>query len=236
MGYGACYNKRGKTAMKPISIVIADDHALMREGTRRILEQYPDLIVVGEADDGQQALELIQRLQPDVAILDIRMPKVSGIEVVRQIKVSCPHTKSLIFTAYDDDDYILALMEAGAAGYLLKTAKEGELIDSIRNVHLGESVLHPAIAVKIARLWAQRGFSAKQTPAEQLSPREVEVLGLAAKGLRNKAIADELSISVRTVEGHFNNIFIKLNVASRVEAILYAVSRHLVALEEKDLT
>jgi DNA-binding NarL/FixJ family response regulator len=208
----------------------------MREGTRRIIEQYPDLVVVGEADNGRQALELIERLQPDVAILDIRMPEVSGVEVVRQIKVSCPHTKSLIFTAYDDDDYILALMEAGAAGYLLKTAKEGELIDSIRNVHLGESVLHPAIAVKVARFWAQRGSLAKQTPAEQLSPREMGVLELAAKGLRNKAIADELSISVRTVEGHFNNIFTKINVTSRIEAILYAVSRHLVTLEEKDLT
>ncbi len=222
--------------MQPITIVIAEDHALMREGTRRIIEQYPDLVVVGEADSGQQALELIQRLQPDVAILDIRMPEVSGIEVVRQIKVCCPHTKSLIFTAYDDDDYILALMDAGAAGYLLKTAKEKELIDSIRSVHLGESVLHPAIAVKVARLWAQRGLSTRQIPAEQLSPREVEVLALAARGLRNKAIADELGISVRTVEGHFNSIFIKLNVASRIEAILYAVSRHLVTLEEKELT
>ncbi len=222
--------------MKPISIVIADDHALMREGTRRILEQHPDLVVVGEADNGRQALEVIERLQPDVAILDIRMPEVSGVEVVRQIKVSCPHTKSLIFTAYDDDDYILALMEAGAAGYLLKTAKEGELIDSIRKVHLGESVLHPAIAMKVARLWAQRGFSTKQTPADQLSPRELEVLGLAAKGLRNKAIAKQLSISVRTVEGHFTNIFVKMNVTSRIEAILYAVSRHLVALEEQDST
>ncbi len=222
--------------MKPISIVIAEDHALMREGTRRILEQYPDLVVVGEAENGQQALELIERLQPDVVILDIQMPKISGVEVVRRIKVSCPHTKSLIFTAYDDDDYILALMEAGAAGYLLKTAKEGELIESIRNVHLGEAVLHPAIAVKLARLWAQRGFPAKQTPAEQLSPRELEVLGLAAKGLRNKAIADELGISVRTVEGHFNNIFTKINATSRIEAILYASARHLVTLEEKDLT
>ena len=222
--------------MKPITIVIAEDHALMREGTRRILEQYPDLTVVGEADNGRQALELIERLQPDVAILDIRMPEMSGIEVVRQIKVCCPQTKALIFTAYDDDDYILALMEAGAAGYLLKTAKEEELIDSIRKVQRGEPVLHPAIAVKVARFWAQRGVSSKQTPAEQLSPRELEVLGRAAKGLRNKAIAEQLNISVRTVEGHFNNIFVKMNVTSRIEAVLYAVSRHLVTLGEEDLT
>ncbi len=220
--------------MEPIKIVLAEDHSLMREGTRRILEQYPDLTVVGEAEDGQQALELVERLQPDVAILDIRMPKLNGIEVVRRMKDSCPDTKALILTAYDDDDYILALMEAGASGYLLKTAHARELIESVRSVHLGESVLHPAIAAKVARLWAHRMVSTKQGAAEQLSPREVEVLELAAKGLRNKAIADKLSISVRTVEGHFNSIFTKLDISSRIEAVLYALSQHIVTLEEED--
>ncbi len=219
--------------MEPIRIVLAEDHLLMREGTRRTLEQYPDLTVVGEAENGEQALELLERLQPDVAILDIRMPKLNGIEVVRRMKDCCPNTKALMLTAYDDDDYILALMEAGASGYLLKTAQARELVDSVRGVHFGESVLDPAIAVKIARLWAQRGISTERGPTEQLSPRELEVLGLAAKGLRNKAIADNLGISVRTVEGHFNGIFVKLNVSSRIEAVLYAVSRHLVTLNEE---
>lgn len=214
--------------MEPIKIVLAEDHSLMREGTRHILEQYPDLKVVGEANDGVEALELVKRLQPDVAILDIRMPKLNGIEVVRLMKDCCPSTRSLMLTAYDDDDYILAAMEAGASGYLLKTAQARELVESIRTIHLGESVLHPAIAAKVARLWT----SAERGSAEQLSPRELEVLELAAKGLRNKAIAEALNISVRTVEGHFNSIFIKLGVSSRIEAVLYAASRHLVALEK----
>ncbi len=222
--------------MEPIRIVLAEDHSLVREGTRRILEQYPDLTVVGEAEDGQQALELVERLRPDVAILDIRMPKLNGIEVVRRMKEYSPNTKTLILTAYDDDDYILALMEAGASGYLLKMARASELVDAVQRVSLGDSVLHPAIAAKVARLWARHGISAKQRAAEQLSPRELEVLELAAKGLRNKAIADKLSISVRTVEGHFNSIFAKLGVSSRIEAVLYALSRHVVTLDEEGST
>ncbi len=220
--------------MKPIRIVVAEDHSLMREGTRHALEQDPGLTVVGEAEDGERALALIERLQPDVAILDIRMPKLNGIEVVRRMKDCCPNTKALILTAYDDEDYILALMEAGASGYLLKTVQTRELVESVRSVHSGEAILHPAIAAKVARLWAQRGISGKQGPAEQLSSRELEVLKLAAKGLRNKAIADSLGISVRTVEGHFNSIFVKLDASSRIEAVLQAVSRHIVTLEEGD--
>lgn len=122
----------GGVTMEPISIVLAEDHLLMRVGTRRILEQYPDLEVVGEAEDGQQALELIARLKPDVAILDIRMPKLNGIAVVRRIKERSPGTKALMLTAYDDDDYILALMEVGASGYLLKTTQAGELVEAVR--------------------------------------------------------------------------------------------------------
>ena len=220
--------------MEPIRIVLADDHWLMRDETRRILEQYPDLRVVGEAEDGQQALEQIEHLQPDIAILDIRMPKLSGIEVVRKMKERSPATKALILTAYDDDEYILALMEAGALGYLLKTTRANELIDAVQRVHLGEAVLHPAIAVKVARLWRRQQDATGREPSEQLSPRELEVMQLAAKGLRNKAIADKLNISGRTVEGHFNSIFAKFGVSSRIEAVLYALSRHVVTLEEED--
>jgi len=216
--------------MDTIKIILAEDHALMRAGTRHILEKYPDFEVVGEAEDGQQAIELIKNLKPDVAILDIRMPKLNGIEVVRYVKSVSPNTRTLMLTAYDDDDYILALMEAGATGYLLKTAHEKELIDSVRAVNLGESVLHPAIAMKIARLWAQRGTATQPSSVEQLSAREIEVLELAAEGLRNKAIAEKLGISTRTVEGHFAGIFTKLGVSSRLAAILEALSRHLVTL------
>jgi DNA-binding NarL/FixJ family response regulator len=220
--------------METIKIVLAEDHALMRAGTRHILEQYPDFQVVGEAEDGQQAVELIKNLKPDIAILDIRMPKLNGIEVVRYVKSLSPNTKTLMLTAYDDDEYILALMEAGASGYLLKTAHEKELVDSVRGVYLGEPVLHPAIAMKIARLWAQRGTAPQPVLTEQLSARETEVLELAARGLRNKAIAEKLGISTRTVEGHFNGIFTKLGVSSRLAAILEAMSRHLVTINEEN--
>lgn len=219
--------------MKPIRIVLADDHWLMRDEMRRILERQPDLKVVGEAEDGQQALELVERLQPDIVILDIRMPKLNGIEVVRYMKEHAPNIKALMLTAYDDDDYVLALMEAGAQGYLLKTAKADELVDAVRRVISGEIVLHPAIAVKVARFWARN--KELTGPIEQLSSREREVIQLAAKGLRNRAIAEKLNISNRTVEGHLNSIFSKLGVSSRVEAVLYALSQHLVSLEGEDV-
>lgn len=222
--------------MEPIRVLLADDHWLMRDETRRILEQYADLRVVGEAEDGQEALQLVRQLQPDVIVLDIRMPKLNGIEVLQQIKELSPRTKALILTAYDDDDYILALMAAGALGYLLKTARAHELIDAVRRVHSGEPVLHPAIAAKVAHLWARNREPTGREFSEPLSPREREIMQLAAKGLRNKAIADKLSISNRTVEGHFNSIFNKLGVSSRVEAVLYAISRRIVTLEEEDNT
>jgi DNA-binding NarL/FixJ family response regulator len=216
-----------------VRIVLAEDHTLMREGTRRILEQHPDLTVVGEAGDGEQALALVKSLQPDVAILDIRMPKLNGIEVVRRIKDYCPHTKTLVLSGYDDDDYVLAAMEAGATGYLLKTAQAKELVESVRCVQSGETVLYPIIAAKVARLWASRRIPTEKGSVEQLSSREMEVLELAAKGLRNKDIGSKLNISTRTVEGHFNNIFTKLEVSSRIEAILYAVSKRLVILDKE---
>ncbi len=220
--------------MEPIRIVLADDHGLMRQGTRHILEQSPDLRVVGEAEDGAEALDLIERLRPDVAILDIRMPRLNGIDLVRKMKDVAPQTAALMLTAYDDDDYILALMDAGALGYLLKTTRASELIDAVLRVHQGETVLHPAIARKVALLWSRRRSSSVAERSEQLSPRELGVLELAAKGLRNRAIAEELSISVRTVEGHFRGILAKLGVSSRVEAVLYALSHNLAALEDGD--
>lgn len=218
-----------------IRIVIAEDHWMMREGTRHILEQCPDFKIVGEAEDGQQALELIERTQPEVAILDIRMPKLNGIEVVQKMKERSPKTEALMLTAYDDDDYVLALMSAGAQGYLLKTARPNELIDAVRRVHEGEPVLHPPVAMKVARLWGHQRDITRQVSShvssEELSQREWDVLQLAANGFRNRAIADKLSISVRTVEAHFRMILAKLGVSSRVEAVLYALSRRAVTRE-----
>ncbi|MBI4199886.1 MAG: response regulator transcription factor [Chloroflexi bacterium] len=220
--------------MEAIRIILGEDHALVREGTRHILEQHGDLAVVGEGGDGQEVLELAERLKPNVAVLDIRLPKLNGIEVVREMRHRSPDTKALMLTAYDDDDYVLALMEAGASGYLLKTCRANELVEAVRAVHRGEPVLHPAIAMKIARLWAARRVPVESGAAEPLSPREREVLELAAKGLRNRAIAENLGISVRTVEGHLNSILGKLGVSSRIEAVLYAASHQWVTLGEED--
>lgn len=215
-------------------MLLADDHSLVRQGARRILEEHPDLCVVGEAEDGQQAVELLNRLNVDVVVLDIRMPKLSGVDVVRKINDSSPDTKILVLSAYADDEYILALMEAGVSGYLLKTAQGDELVDAVRGVADGKTVLHPDIAAKVARLWARRRTLSGRGASSQISNREMEVLRLAAKGLDAKAIASALGISVRTVDGHFASIFNKLGVSSRIQAVLYVLSRHLVTPDDNE--
>jgi two-component system, NarL family, response regulator LiaR len=212
--------------MDKIRIVIADDHAVVREGTRTLLERESDMQVIGEARDGEEAVNLIEALKPDVAILDISMPRLSGIEVTRRVKSTLPSLAVLILTVYDNDEYVFALLEAGAAGYLLKDVPGKEIIEAVRSVHEGESVLHPSIARKVI----QRALSGSVKPVKDkdeiiLSEREKEVLKLAAKGLTNKDIADSLCISSRTVQGHINKIFHKLHVGSRTEAIFQSVKQ-----------
>jgi NarL family two-component system response regulator LiaR len=209
-----------------IRIVVAEDHMIVRDALQLLLDDRPNMTVVGVAGDGAEALELVERLQPDVLIVDIRMPLVSGIEVARRTPGISPDTKTLAISAYDEDEYILALMEAGAAGYMLKTAAGTQLVDAVERIAGGESVLHPAIASKVARLWARRQVTERDRAAG-LSERELRVLALASSGLRNGAIAEKLGISVRTVEGHLRSLYSKLGVSSRVEALLFAISRDL---------
>jgi NarL family two-component system response regulator LiaR len=219
--------------MDRIRIVIADDHAVVREGTRTLLEREADMEVVGEASDGEEAVRLIENLKPDVAILDISMPRLSGIEVTRRIKPRLPSTAVLILTAYDNDEYVFALLEAGAAGYLLKDVHSREIVGAVRSVHSGESVLHPSIARKvIQRAIASPSQSAEVRSEIELSERELEVLRLAARGLNNETIADGLCISIRTVQGHINSIFRKLNVGSRTEAVFHGVKRGLLSFDD----
>jgi len=216
-----------------IKILIADDHALVRDGTRQILEHEKDLKVVAEASDGEETVELATRFKPDVAIVDISMPKLDGIEATRQIKALCPSIAVLILTAYDDEQFIFSLLEAGAAGYLLKSIRGRELVDAVRAVHAGESVLHPSVARKVLdRFVPSPGKPRKQESQEVLTEREMEVLRLVTKGLSNKDIADELCLSMRTVQAHLGRIFNKLNVGSRTEAVVCALKEGRVTLND----
>jgi DNA-binding NarL/FixJ family response regulator len=210
-------------AETPLRVVIADDHTLIREGTSKILESEADIVVVGEAGDGATAVDLAVRLQPDVALLDLRMPILNGIDATLRIRERAPSVAILILSAYDDDAYVSAVLKAGASGYLLKTIRANELIEAVRRLRMGEVVLHPAIAGKLARLFAKNVDSVPEE--KQLTPREMDILKLVCQGRLNKEIAAELSLSVRTVEGHLNAILGKLEMRSRTEAAMYAASR-----------
>lgn len=219
--------------MGKIRILIADDHAVVREGTRRILEQESDMEVVGEAGDGEEAVNLATSLKPDVAIMDISMPKMDGIEATKLIKAACPSISVLALSAYDDDQFVFSLLEAGAAGYLLKSVRSRELVDAIRAVYSGESVLHPSIARKVLnRFVSASGKPEGKEPSGMLSDREMEVLKLAAKGLSNQDIAEKLCLSIRTVQGHLGHIFNKLQVGSRTEAVVRALKEGWVTLDD----
>ena len=219
--------------MDKIRILLADDHVVVRQGTRELLEREEDIEVVAEAGDGEEAVRLTNSQCPDVAIMDISMPKLNGIEATRQIKAIQPATAVLVLTAYDDDQYIFALLEAGAAGYLLKNVRAEELVDAVRAVHAGESVLHPTVARKVINRFARPKEERETDSAvERLTERELEVLKLAAKGMTNREIAQELVISVRTVQVHLTNIFGKIGVGSRTEAVLYGLREGWLALED----
>ena len=219
--------------MGKIKILIADDHAVVREGTRQILEQEPDLNVVAEAADGEEAVRLAGSSGADVAIIDIAMPKVDGVEATRQIKTLYPAISVLILTAYDDDQFVFGLLEAGAAGYLLKSVRGRELIDAVRRVYAGEAVLHPTIARKVLnRFVPTPGKTAGQKPADVLSKRETEVLQLATRGLSNQEIANELYLSLRTVQAHLGHIFNKLQISSRTEAVVRALKEGWVTFDD----
>jgi NarL family two-component system response regulator LiaR len=222
-----------ESGTRKIRILIADDHAVVREGTRQILEHEHDMEVVGEAGDGEEAVSLATRCTPDIAIIDIAMPRVDGIEATRRIKAECPSLAVLILTAYDDDQFIFSLLEAGAAGYLLKSVRGRELVDAVRAVYAGESVLHPSIARKVLNRFACTSGKAKEeTEKAVLSERETDVLRLATRGLSNKDIAEELGLSARTVQGHLAHIFNKLNVSSRTEAVVCALKEGWVTLDD----
>jgi len=216
-----------------IKILIADDHAVVREGTRQLLEQEPDLEVIGEASDGKEAVQLAGNCKPDVAIMDIAMPILDGIEATKQIKALYPSIAVLILSAYDDDQFVFSLVEAGAAGYLLKSVRAHELVEAVRAVYAGESVLHPTIARKVLNRFAPTSpVSERKKSIGVLTEREMEVLVLATRGLSNQDIADKLCLSLRTVQAHLSHIFNKLQVSSRTEAVVQALKLGWITLED----
>jgi NarL family two-component system response regulator LiaR len=219
--------------MTDIRVVLCEDHLITRQGIRRLLEDEKGLEVVGEAGNGEEVIQLVNELKPDVILMDVAMPKLNGIEATRQIKVINPKTNILILSAYDDDEYVFALLKAGANGYLLKNVSGDELVRAIKAVHKGDPVLNPVVAKKVVNYFrlGETGIPTADDAAK-LSERELSIIRLAAKGLTNKDIAENLHLSYRTVEGHLRDIFNKLGVGSRTEAVLQGLKMGWFTLEE----
>lgn len=209
-----------------IQVVLCDDHTILRDGLRNLLNSEDDLEVIGEAGDGKQAIELVERLQPDVVIMDINMPELSGVEAVERLIAKHPMLRILILTMFGQEEYLFRTMQAGACGYLLKDSPVSDVIQAIRTVMKGGSVLHPELTDKLFA-----SFREKEKPeGEKLSPREHEVLTTLVKGLSNKEIAERLFISETTVKLHISNIYRKLGVKSRSQAIMHAVKEKLIVI------
>jgi DNA-binding NarL/FixJ family response regulator len=214
-------------------ILIADDHPLLREALSQAFSRQKDMEVVGGARDGEEAVRMVSQLKPDIVVMDIMMPKINGIEASREIKKVAPNVAILILTAYDDDNYVLGLLEAGAAGYLLKSARGQDIIKAIRVIQAGESVLHPNIIEKLLKRALVKSARVVDPRAnELLSDREKDILRLLAIGMSNKQIAEKSCLSLRTVKAHMSNIFTKMNVASRSEALVEALKLGLLTLED----
>lgn len=213
--------------MPPIRILIVDDHTIVRDGLNTMLDRQDDFAVVGEAGDGKEAARLARQLAPDVILMDLRMPEMSGVEAMRAIGAENPNIKTIVLTTFDTDEYIFDAIEAGAKGYLLKDASREELFSAVRTVHRGESQIEPGVAAKLLNRFKQ--LSRASAP-DALSEREVEVLQLIARGASNREIAGELFIRESTVKTHVANIFQKMGVSQRTEAVTQALQRGIIRL------
>jgi DNA-binding NarL/FixJ family response regulator len=225
---------KGSPASDQLRVLIADDHALFRRGLDMVLDQEPDIEVVGEATDGQEAIEKAQQLMPDVVLMDVRMPKHTGIEATQRIKELLPHVKILMLTISDEEADLYESVKAGASGYLLKEISTEEVAEAIRSVVAGHSRISPAMASKLLNEFAsmtKRTEERQQLPPPRLTERELEVLKLVAQGLGNRDIAKELYISENTVKNHIRNILEKLQLHSRMEAVIYAVRENILEIK-----
>lgn len=210
--------------MRPLRLLLADDHPIVRDGLSAIAESQPDMEVVGEAADGEEAVELAEKLRPDIVLMDLRMPKMTGVEAIRRIREKLPGTHVLILTTYDNDESILEGLQAGAQGYLLKGSSRQELLSAIRASARGESPLQPAVAGKLLRRLQSRAMGT------ELSAREIDVLKLMSEGKRNREIADTLFLSEKTIKAHVSSILKKLNAEDRTEAVTIGLRRGLISL------
>ncbi|MDR3562400.1 MAG: response regulator transcription factor [Negativicutes bacterium] len=222
-----------------IRILIADDHALLRQGIKNVLELEEDFVIVAEAGDGEEAVKKAGEVLPDIALIDINMPRLNGLEVTKRVRDSFPTVKVIVLTIHDDESYVVEVVKAGAAGYLLKDVEPGMLIKAIRTVFDGESFIYPTLAKKlfgeITRLEGERRQGTanflQHGREERLTLRELEVLQLIAKGLSNQEIAGQLFLSEKTVKNHLTNIFRKIDVNDRTQAVLYAIKNKIVVLD-----
>jgi len=215
--------------MDEIKVLIADDHTVVRKGIRALLETEPGITVVGEAADGEDAIHKALALKPDVILMDLVMPKLDGVQAIKELREVLPEIKVLVLTSFAEDRRIVAAIEAGALGYLLKDSSPEDLVRAIREVHRGESSLHPKVAQQLIKK-LQR--PAEEPEREELTARERKVLALIARGLSNREIARELSLSEPTVRTHVSNILRKLGLKSRTQAALYALKEGMASLEE----
>lgn len=221
--------------MSPIRVLIADDHRLFRQGLRQICEIVGRFEVVGEADNGQEAVQLTRQLQPDVVLMDINMPVLDGVQATSLITQDHPSARVIILTMYRQDNYVFEAIKAGARGYLLKDADEQDLIDAVRAVHRGEALIEPSLATRLLAEFRRLSHDQSEVgSAEELTKGEMEVLRLVAQGSDNKTIADQLALSEKTVANRLSNIYQKLQVNNRTQATLLALRRGWVTLEQEE--
>jgi DNA-binding NarL/FixJ family response regulator len=223
-----------ESSNEAVKVLIVDDHALFRRGLQMVLEGEPDIDVVGEASDGHEALTKAEETTPDVVLMDVRMPKRSGIEATRLIKDTLPSTRILMLTISDEEADLYDAIKAGASGYLLKEISIEEVANAVRSVHAGQSLISPSMASKLLTEFAamvKRRDERNQVPGPRLTDRELEVLKLVAKGMNNRDIGSELFISENTVKNHVRNILEKLHLHSRMEAVVYAVREKLLDIK-----
>jgi NarL family two-component system response regulator LiaR len=215
-------------APEKIKVLIVDDHQVVRQGLRTFLELQEDVLVVGEAEDGQTAVEMVRQLNPNVVLMDLVMPRLDGVSATRQVKSLDSDVKVIALTSFTEDDKVFPAIQAGASSYLLKDVSPDDLVEAIRAVYRGEARLHPDIARKLMEQVAQQAPSSRQSKFEDLTGREREVINLVAKGRSNQEIANELVISEKTVKTHVSNILGKLQLEDRTQLAIYAIKKGLV--------